>query len=75
MAKSHCSQNPVIQLENYRGRVALGPTMFYPGGIKPALITRRGSNPCDFILMASPPTPQRPYPYFCSGVVLGSETS
>ncbi|MGO9204273.1 MAG: glycosyl hydrolase family 28-related protein [Limisphaerales bacterium] len=52
MAKSHCSQNPVIQLENYRGQVALGPSMFYPGGIKPALITRRGSNPCDFILMA-----------------------
>jgi hypothetical protein len=52
MAKSHCSQNPVIQLDNYRGRVTLGPSMFYPGGIKPALITRHGPNRCDFTLMA-----------------------
>jgi hypothetical protein len=52
MPKSHCSQNPVIQVRNYRGRVALGPTMFYPGGVKPALITQQGENPCDFILMA-----------------------
>jgi hypothetical protein len=52
MPKSHCSQNPVIQVRNYRGCVALGPTMFYPGGVKPALITQQGGNPCDVILMA-----------------------
>ena len=52
MPKSHCSQNPVISLQNYRGRVALGPTMFYPGGINPAIITQQGENLCEFILMA-----------------------
>ncbi len=52
MAKSHCLQNPAIRLENYDGRVALGPSMFYPGGINPAIIAQQGANPCDFILMA-----------------------
>ena len=42
----------MISLQNYRGRVALGPSMFYPGGVKPALITQQGENPCEFILMA-----------------------
>jgi hypothetical protein len=52
MPKSHCSQNPVISLQNYHGHVAIGPSMFYPGGISPARITQQGTNPCDFILMA-----------------------
>ena len=51
MAKSHCSQNPVIQLENYHGRIALGPSMFYPGEINPAQITQQGTNRCDFVLL------------------------
>jgi len=52
MAKSHCTQNPVIRVENFHGRIALGPSMFYPGGINPATITQQGTNRCDFILMA-----------------------
>jgi len=52
MAKSHCAQNPVIRVQNFHGRIALGPSMFYPGGINPATITQQGTNPCDFILMA-----------------------
>ncbi len=52
MPKSHCSQNPVISIQNYNGRVALGPSMFYPGGVTPARIAQEGTNPCDFILMA-----------------------
>lgn len=52
MPKSHCSQNPVIQIQNYHGRVAIGPSMFYPGGINPARIMQEGKNRCDLILMA-----------------------
>ena len=55
MPKSHCSQNPVISIQNYNGRVALGPSMFYPGGVTPARIAQEGTNPCDFILMACQP--------------------
>ena len=53
MPKSHCYKNPVIDIQNYHGLITLGPSMFYPGGIDPALITQQGSNPCDFILLAS----------------------
>ena len=52
MPKSHCSQNPVIRVQNYHGRLLLGPSMFYPGGIKPARITREGTNACAFLLVA-----------------------
>jgi hypothetical protein len=52
MVKSHCSLNPVIQIHNYRGCITLGPSMFYPGGVNPALITQQGFNTCDFVLMA-----------------------
>jgi hypothetical protein len=52
MAKTHCSQNPVIDIRNYHGRIALGPSMFYPGGITPAEITHKGANPLTFVLMA-----------------------
>jgi hypothetical protein len=52
MPKSHCSQNPVVRIQNYHGRILLGPSMFYPGGVNPARITHEGTNSCDFILMA-----------------------
>jgi hypothetical protein len=52
MAKNHCSQNPVIDVRNYCGQITLGPSMFYPGGIKPAIIRQEGNNPCRFLLMA-----------------------
>jgi hypothetical protein len=52
MPKSHCSQNPAVRLENYHGCVAIGPSMFYPGGINPAVIAQQGENQSDFLLMA-----------------------
>lgn len=39
-------------LDNYHGPVALGPSMFYPGGISPARVTQQGANPCSLVLMA-----------------------
>ncbi len=53
MAKNHCFQNPVIEVSNYHGRIALGPAMFYPGGINPAQIVHSGDQPFSFILMAT----------------------
>jgi len=52
MAKSHCSKNPVIDIQNYCGRITLGHSMFYPGGVHPALVTQQGANPCQVQLMA-----------------------
>jgi hypothetical protein len=52
MPKTHCSQNPVIGIENYHGRIAIGPSMFYPGGITPAEVTQKGANPLTLVLMA-----------------------
>lgn len=52
MPKTHCSENPVIDVRDYHGRIAIGPSMFYPGGITPAEITHKGANPLTLVFMA-----------------------
>jgi hypothetical protein len=75
MPKSHCTQNPVIRIQDYRGRIALASAMFYPGGVTPACITQQGTNLCDFLLLACQAyqvTPQLGLSGSAQGTLLGN---
>jgi len=51
--KTHLrTQNPVVEIYNYSGRVLLGPNQYYLAPV-PAVITQRGDRPVDLILMGS----------------------
>ncbi len=75
MPKSHCTQNPVIRIQDYRGGIALASAMFYPGGVTPAHITQQGTNLCDFLLLACQAyqvTPQLDLSGSAQGTLLGN---
>jgi len=51
--KTHLrTQNPVVEIYNYSGRVLLGPNQYYLAPV-PAVMTQRGDRPVDLILMGS----------------------
>jgi len=51
--KTHLkTQNPVVQINNYSGRVLLGPNQYYVAPI-PAVMTQRGDRSVDLILIAN----------------------
>lgn len=51
--KTHLrTQNPVVEIENYSGRVVLGPNQFYVAPV-PAVIAQRGDRPVDLILLGN----------------------
>jgi hypothetical protein len=52
MPKTHCTENPVIDVQNYHGRIAIGPSMLYPGGITPARIVHQGASSLWLVWMA-----------------------
>ena len=51
--KTHLkTQNPVVEINNYSGRVLLGPNQYYVAPV-PAVMTQRGDRPVDLILMGN----------------------
>ena len=52
MPKTHFTENPGIDIQNYNGRIAIGPSMLYPGGITPARIVHTGANALRLVWMA-----------------------
>jgi hypothetical protein len=53
MPKDHGTQNPVISIAGYHGRVAIGPSMPYPGSVSPMQVIQQGDNPFSLVWMAS----------------------
>lgn len=66
MPKSEGHLKPIISMDNYHGRIALGSSMFYPGGPKTVEITQIGENPMQFIYMAGQAYGQKPVFTFAS---------
>ncbi len=60
MAKSHTYKGPVVVSQDYAGRISLGPTMPYPGGVADALYSFQGSNPMDLVFMGCQAYGQKP---------------
>jgi hypothetical protein len=68
LVKCHTYKSPVVQSQDYHGRIAIGPSMPYPGGVEDALYSFQGANPLDLVFMACQAYGQKPR-FECSPAV------
>ncbi len=53
MPKDHCTQNPAVSIDGYHGRVVIGPSMPYPGGVSPLQVVQQGTAPFSLVWLVS----------------------